>query len=242
MRWIYLSPHFDDAVLSCGGLIWEQVKKQTPVEIWTICAGDALPGPLSPLALECHQQWGLPSAEQVVAARRTENQDAAALVGAETVDFSIADCIYRRSLEGDLLYPEQVFEPIQPFDEMLDSEIAAALETELRPDDQIVSPLAIGGHVDHILTRRAAEKLVHPLWYYADIPYLLNNNEGLLSATNNLLKKLYPVTKEGLGHWLKGIAAYRSQTRMLFTDEEKMKVAISLYWENQRGIRLWHAS
>ena len=24
MRWIYLSPHFDDAVLSCGGLIWEQ--------------------------------------------------------------------------------------------------------------------------------------------------------------------------------------------------------------------------
>jgi len=242
VRWIYLSPHFDDAVLSCGGLIWEQVKKQTPVEIWTICAGDASPGPLSPLAVQCHLQWGYTSAEEVVAARRAENQKAAALVGAETVDFSIADCIYRRSLTGDLLYTEELFGPIHPSDEMLDSDIAAALATELQPDDQIVSPLAIGRHVDHILTRRAAEKLDHPLWYYADIPYLLNNNKGQPSATRNLLKKLFPVTKQGLGHWVKGIAAYRSQIRMLFNDEEKMKVGISLYWEDRQGIRLWHTS
>jgi len=41
MRWIYISPHFDDAVLSCGGLIWEQTHKGITVEIWTVCAGDA---------------------------------------------------------------------------------------------------------------------------------------------------------------------------------------------------------
>jgi LmbE family N-acetylglucosaminyl deacetylase len=33
MRWIYLSPHFDDAVLSCGGLIFDQAQAGTPVEI-----------------------------------------------------------------------------------------------------------------------------------------------------------------------------------------------------------------
>ena len=27
MRWIYLSPHLDDAVLSCGGLIFEQSRQ-----------------------------------------------------------------------------------------------------------------------------------------------------------------------------------------------------------------------
>jgi len=43
-------PHFDDAVLSCGGLIWEQTQKGIPVEIWTVCAGDAPPGSPSMLA------------------------------------------------------------------------------------------------------------------------------------------------------------------------------------------------
>jgi len=39
MRWIYLSPHFDDAVLSCGGLIFDQTCGGTAVEIWTVFAG-----------------------------------------------------------------------------------------------------------------------------------------------------------------------------------------------------------
>ncbi|NTU55874.1 MAG: PIG-L family deacetylase, partial [Anaerolineales bacterium] len=39
MRWIYLSPHLDDAVLSAGGLIYEQTRSGTPVEIWTFMCG-----------------------------------------------------------------------------------------------------------------------------------------------------------------------------------------------------------
>ena len=88
MRWIYLSPHFDDAVLSCGGLIWEQAKKGKAVEIWTICAGDAPPGLLSPLARECHQLWGVPSPELLVPTRRIENLEAAVTLGASTVKLS----------------------------------------------------------------------------------------------------------------------------------------------------------
>ena len=242
MRWIYISPHFDDAVLSCGGLIWDQAHKGTPVEIWTICAGDAQPGPLSPLAMACHQQWGLASPEEVLAARRTENQEAAALVGAETVNFSIPDCIYRRAPTGELLYPEEVFAPIHPIDRKLDAEIAVALETELLPDDRIISPLAIGGHIDHILARRAAEQLGRPLWYYADIPYLLNRNELLAPATAGLDETTLKVTKRGLAGWQTGISSYQSQLLMLFETREKMQAAISTYWEGLRGIRLWHTA
>jgi hypothetical protein len=35
MRWIYLSPHLDDAALSAGGLIYEQTQAGIQVEIWT---------------------------------------------------------------------------------------------------------------------------------------------------------------------------------------------------------------
>ena len=48
--WIYLSPHFDDAVLSCGWLIWQQAQAGQRVEIWTVCAGEIPPGPLTPFA------------------------------------------------------------------------------------------------------------------------------------------------------------------------------------------------
>ncbi len=258
MRWIYISPHFDDAVLSCGGLIWEQTQKGIPVEIWTVCAGDAPPGPLSMLAMVCHHQWGIESAEEVIAARRIENQEAAARVGAETVNFSIPDCIYRRSPTGELLYPEDVFVPIHPFEQDLDVEIAAALTSELLPDDIVVSPLAIGGHLDHALTRLAAERLAlnrraefveaevegldRPLCYYADIPYLLNHPEMLVPAAKGLKETLCPISKKQLGVWQSGIAAYATQIPMLFETGEKMQEAIRLYWETRRGVRLWCAA
>jgi LmbE family N-acetylglucosaminyl deacetylase len=240
MRWIFISPHFDDAVLSCGGLIYDLAKKQIPVEIWTVFAGEAQPGPLSPLAMSCHQQWGFTSAEEVVEARRIENQDAASEVGADTLNLSIPDCIYRRSLKGELLYPEDVFVPIHPFEKDLDFNIAAALSNELQPDDKIVGPLAIGGHVDHVLTRRAVECLERPFSYYADIPYLLNQPETLAKTTTGFTATFTKISKVGLTHWKNSISAYRSQIWMLFETREKMHAAITQYWEGSQGIRLWH--
>lgn len=242
MRWIYLSPHFDDAVLSCGGQIWEQTQKGIPVEIWTVCAGEAPPGPLSMLAMACHHQWGIESAESVIATRRIENQEAAVLLGTETVDFSIPDCIYRRSTSGDLLYPEDVFVPIRASEKKLDADITAALISELRKADRVVSPLAIGGHVDHVLTRLAAEHLDRPFWYYADIPYLFTHAEMLATATKGLKETLYPVSEKGLRAWQRGIAAYVTQIQMLFETKENMQEAIRLYWETQRKARLWSAA
>jgi len=241
MRWIYISPHYDDAVLSCGGLIWEQTKKGILVEIWTICAGDAPPGKLSMLAFACHQQWGIESAEALVAARCIENRDAAALVGAETVNFSIPDCIYRRSPTGELLYTEDVFVPIHPIEKDLDADISIALAPELEPDDTVVCPLAVGSHLDHVLTRLAIERLDIHNWYYADVPYLIDHPELLVPATKGLKRTRYSIDEMGLGVWQSGIAAYATQIPMLFNSGEKMLESIRLYWENERGISLWRA-
>ena len=178
MRWIYLSPHFDDAVLSCGGLIFEQARQGLQVEIWTILAGDPPPGPLSEFARQNHALWGLTGAEETVAMRKAEDVEAAGLVGADLVHFDIPDCIYRRSPEGEYLYTETVITSLHPADRRLPRRIAAALRSELRQDDLLVCPLALGGHVDHILVRQAAESLHRPLFYYADVPYVLNNSSS----------------------------------------------------------------
>jgi LmbE family N-acetylglucosaminyl deacetylase len=239
MRFIYLSPHFDDAVLSCGGLIWEQNRRGIPVEIWTVCGGDAPMGPLAPLAQRCHQEWGTDGAEETLALRRREDREAARIVGAQVRHFSTPDCIYRRSPAGDPLYPEELSAPLSPWDSDLDGKIAVELAGELELDDLLVCPLAVGGHPDHLLTRRAAERLARPLRYYADIPYLLDHPEAFEPAQAGMKSEHFPISKRGLAAWKTGIAAYSSQTTVLFHDPEKMRAAISAYWTRRQGILLW---
>jgi LmbE family N-acetylglucosaminyl deacetylase len=240
MRWIYLSPHFDDAVLSCGGLIFEQSRQGIQAEIWTIFAGDAPDGPLSPLALRCHADWGIPDVHDLVAIRRDEDQAAAAIVGAEIVHFSLPDCIYRRDADGVPLYPEEVFVPFHAFDQGLDADIAAALAAELEPDDVLVSPLAIGDHIDHRLARLAAERLNSPLRYYADIPYVIRRPEALAPATQAIALDCYPVSEAGLQAWIAGAAAYQTQMVMVFESDANMRAALRADWENRHGICLTH--
>jgi LmbE family N-acetylglucosaminyl deacetylase len=238
-RWIYISPHFDDAALSCGGLIWEQAQEGTPVEIWTIFAGDAPPGPLSMLAQVCHFQWGMKTADEVLAARRVENLAATALLGAETADFSIPDCIYRRSPEGDPLYPDDIFVPIHPSEAGLAKDIAAVIISELLPGDAVVAPLSIGSHPDHLLATRAAELLGLPIHFYADVPYQINNPSMLDPVVKDMKATVHPISDQGLQAWQDAIAAYTSQMPMLFDPPESMRDAIRNYWQTRHGICLW---
>ena len=240
MRWIYLSPHFDDAVLSCGGLIFDQARAGIPVEIWTIFAGDPPPGPLSEFATVNHKLWGTTTGEETITMRKAEDEQATGIVGADLVQFDIPDCIYRRSPAGDYLYTETVITSPHPADRRLPRRIAAALKSELRKDDTLICPLSLGGHVDHVLARQAAESLHKPLLYYADIPYLLNNPQTLGPAIARLESDLFNISSQALDAWLEGVAAYKSQVDSLFKGEGTLYDAIRAYLAREAGIRLWH--
>ena len=45
---IYLAPHLDDAVLSCGGQIFERTARGENVLVVTVMAGDVVHAPSSP--------------------------------------------------------------------------------------------------------------------------------------------------------------------------------------------------
>ncbi len=239
MRWIYISPHFDDGVLSCGGLIYEQTRQGMTAEIWTICAGDPPPGPLSPMARRIHLVWGTGSAEETVRLRREEDRQAASRVGASVFHADLPDCIYRRAPNGELLYTHSVFTPWNPLEKELPARLAALLQEKLAPDDVLVCPLAIGGHVDHLLTRLAVERLGRRVCYYADVPYVLNRPASLAPVTAGLNAKLHPVSGEGLHAWMEAIEAHHSQIRMLFKTKRHMRQAIARYWQRTQGVFLW---
>lgn len=239
MRWIYISPHLDDAVLSAGGLIYEQSRAGTPVEIWTVVCGVPSHRRLSEFARELHRQWGTTTARQTVLLRRREDRAAAARVGARVRHFDVPDCIYRLDPSGDFLYRD-IFVPPHAQEAGLSERIAADLAARLRADDVLACPLTIGGHVDHVLVRRAVELLGRPLRYYADVPYLLYHPEALETAVAGLEVEVWPVGEEGLRAWIEGVAAYRSQIAALFGNEAAMQIGIRRVWEEAgRGVRLW---
>src|ERR1700690_3632044 len=179
MRYIYYSPHLDDAVLSAGGLISDQTRSGIPVEIWTFMSGVPDDEQLTDFARSMHKIWGTTSANETIQIRRAEDKQAASRVGAKAVHFDFLDCIYRRGKNGNGLYEAAVFIPPHTEDSDLPAQIAQTMVAWLKPDDIVVSELAIGGHVDHILVRKAAEMLKRKLVFDVDIPYFLNYPDDL---------------------------------------------------------------
>lgn len=129
--------------------------------------------------------------------------------------------------------------PPHPGDAGLVEEIAHAISTKLTQYDTIVCPLAIGGHVDHVITRQAVELLQRPLWYYADIPYTLNHPDELLPATQSMLSENFFISPRGLAGWQESIAAHASQISSLFADVEEMRQKIRDYTKTNSGLLLW---
>ena len=243
MRWIYLSPHLDDAVLSAGGLIYEQTRSGVPVEIWTFMCGNPPEGDGdSPFAQLLHAQWGFSSAEETVRERRLEDRNAAAIVGATVTHFDFLDCIYRRGRNGEWLYKEISIPPLEE-DAGIPGRIAETISARLQPDDVLVCQLSVGSHVDHVLVRQAAELLGRPLLYDIDIPYLFYKPQELAPKSAGMQESVHFITETGLKRWQEAVLAYKSQLPVLgeaMLTPEMTQESIRSYWAEWKGIRLLH--
>ena len=240
MRWIYLSPHLDDAVLSAGGLIFEQTRSGIPVEIWTFMCGYPPDGDVSPFAELLHKLWGFSSAEETVRERREEDRRAAAVVGAQVSHFDFLDCIYRRGSNGEWLYND-ISVPPHPEDADIPGRIAETINARLQPDDVLVCQLAVGSHVDHVLVRQGAERVGQSLLYDIDIPYFLTKPEEFAPKSAGMSESIHPVSEIGLKSWQEAVLEYKSQLAVLgdaMSTPEKACDSLQAYWAQQQGIRL----
>ena len=150
---IFLSPHFDDAIGSCGGEIWRLRRAGERVEVLTIFGGDAVL-PLSDDAVRFHAAGAFDG----VAVRRAEDRRACARLDCASRHLDFPDAIYRSG--DDAPSPRQIAERIAA---MLPGGSAT-----------VYAPMAIGRHADHLLTRDAALELVssgHEVIFYADFYY-----------------------------------------------------------------------
>ncbi|MCS6964342.1 PIG-L deacetylase family protein [Thermoflexus sp.] len=224
-----LSPHLDDAVLSCGGTLHRARREGHPVEVITVFAGDPLL-PLPPFAQVLHDLWG--GGENAMAMRRAEDGQALALLQATPIHWGFPDTIYRRDARGQplCLDREDLFRPPHPDEAAWIERIQEALAAlPWEEGDLLLAPLALGGHVDHRLVRMAVEgwRCSGILWgFYEDFPYA--EWEGFSGLPDGLFHRV-ELTDEDLQIKAQAIRAYRSQWPIFFTTEEEILERIRAY-------------
>ncbi|MFX0145923.1 MAG: PIG-L deacetylase family protein [Candidatus Hodarchaeota archaeon] len=236
---LYLSPHLDDVVISCGGLIAQQAATGELVSVLTICAGDPPPGSLSPFVLELPERWG--GSSSPIGVRRAEDRVACGRLDAVVVHLDIPDAIYRRDPEGELLYPSEseIIGPVHMKEQDLIQHLADLLKEQCPPEFRIYSPIGMGGHVDHHLTRRAAERLDLPLWYYYDLPYAARGEILPLELGYPPgIEIIWPLSSGEIDAWAAAVAMYQSQLSTFWTDMQSLHQELRDYHDTYDGLRI----
>lgn len=241
---VVLSPHLDDAVLSCGGLLHARAGRGERVLVVTLFAGEAPDSaPLSPLAQELHGVWNLE--EDVLRIRRGEDRRASLLLGVVALHWDFPEALYRVGGKATLpLYPtlHHLRGELRHEDEPLARELADSLAA-LPESPVVLAPLGVGGHVDHRLARQVALEVMAPgrLWLYEDFPEA-RSRRGLSRALVRRRRwehRVEALAEQDLQAKCRAIACYESQLVAAFRDAADMERKVRRFARRQGGERLW---
>lgn len=240
---IYLSPHLDDVALSCGGQVYMLAEAGKPVLIATVMAGDPPRRSPSAYAKSLHDRWQFQT--DAAARRRAEDARACRILGADHLYWDIPDCIYRSHPEADMpLYnsDEDIFGDIHETEMNLVGRIAGYIRA-LPQCERIAAPLAVGHHVDHQLTRLAAEQANgRSLIYYEEYPYARDAGavEKVAQKQGLPLEAAFiPLTEDALRAKIQAIAAFESQLSTFFRDLNDMEDDVRQFNKSTGGERIW---
>ena len=244
LRHIFLSPHLDDAVLSCGGMIYQLAQAGQRAQVITVFAGDPPPGRLSPFAQSLHARWGADPVD-----RRTEDLEALRRLGAQAIHWPYPDAVYRRDpITGAAVYDseESIFGEVVAADLDAIESIAAGLKA-IDPAARLMAPLSAGHHVDHQIVRAAAESLGRAPIYYEDYPYA----ERLAALAAALRDRAWTaefvrLSDGAIQAKAEAILCYRSQISTFFEAHDEVARRVRAYADYAGGgdgpaERLWRA-
>lgn len=213
-RLIVLSPHFDDAIFSIGGILaaW-RCRFQSIIVINIFTSNPPLE--LTPQAKLFHKKY---KNINPVTIRSMHDQEAFSNYNVEKINLDFIDAIYRFDAinkKPNYQDPIDIFAKINPKDKYLIANIFKTIEKQinLSNEDVLLSPLGIGGHVDHEITRLVAESFEQPLvLYYEDCPYSFQPNirDSRQALTINMHPLVVPIDRNYMSLKIKAISEYNS--------------------------------
>ncbi len=169
---LFVSPHLDDVVFSCGGLLAVLGDAGWRTVLATVFTRSVVPA--QGFALACQLDKGLSAEVDYMALRRAEDLRAAAILSATAVHWLDFPEAPHRGYDS----AASLFGEMQASDDVAPALSAAlhALVTRVSPD-LILAPQGLGNHVDHQQTIRCVLDAAagHAMAFYHDTPYVIRN-------------------------------------------------------------------
>lgn len=231
---VFISPHFDDGIFSCGGTARQLTAAGHAVTIMTIMGGlyqGELPN--TPILADLHRRWS--AGDSPLRSRQIEDENASTSISVEFMHVPLPDCVYR--LASDLaLYPseESLFGEIHPAD-YAPRLLKGIQIPELDSAARVYLPLGVGHHVDHQIAREWGMTQVRDipkrsaLRFYAEFPYL-NADRATELALQEFGLPLEPadvtLSESDIRAKIKAIACYESQISTFWTSREAMEANV----------------
>ena len=215
-KYIILSPHLDDAVLSAGSLISFLVQQEIELKVVTVFTeGSQL---LSIATKQLLKNANFKDAVKYFQTRRSEDIDALKMLSVNSFEhLGFIDSEWRTLKNGSAIYDDSQLATIHDQEEMLYNKIVNCFKRIFDTEKNvcIVAPLARGRHIDHQIVRNAATNVCQKIMYYEDFPYSSRyENENEFIAGNNLSPFVWKGNYESKK---KAILEYATQQFSLFS-------------------------
>ena len=238
---IFLSPHYDDVVLSCGGTVARLADGgPTPVVV-TIFAGAILDELLTEFASWKHARWGIDSVDDVQAQRQAEDLDAGAILGCRMRWLGYPDAIYRANRYAS---DAELFGTVHSTEAGLIDLIAGEIRSlpEWRDHITIYVPLGVGDHVDHQLIYAVGQRLAVSgarVFAYEDCPYAIHTpaavDRRLAARAGEIGPAEYVALGAAIERRISAIQAYQSQLPVIFRFTNDVATTVRTYAQRIGG-------
>ncbi len=155
--------------------------------------------------------------------------------------------MYRADENGQPLYDseEAIFGEIR--ETTIIDRVAEALRPRVRKvfNARLVIPLTAGSHVDHVITRLAAERLNEDAIYYEDYPYAEQPERMThVWGSNEWDSESIGLSADALHAKIEAFLQHRSQISTFYRDDEevqkRMRAYAELVGEGKPAERYWH--
>ena len=249
-RHIFLSPHLDNVVYSCGGTMAVQVSNGLRPLVITVFGGIPPQGTqLSSFAFDVQKGMGAGNMDATTLMEKRRQEDAAAMdyLHANYLWLDYLDAIYRGNPPYYASRDELIGGEVDPADIDIDKQLAQDLVelADRLPDTVWYAPLGIGRHVDHQIVASAADRLVQRganVKFYEDFPYVLQ--EGALDTRlrnlGGLFEPAYVEMSEMLPLRLQAAELYTSQVELNFEGRNSMRKVMEDYTYGIRPVHTVH--
>lgn len=236
-RLLVVSPHFDDGVLSAGGVIGQLVRNGAAVTVATVFSASS-DRPLSAAARAFHERCGLGS--NAMRRRASEDREACHRLGADPVHLGLQEALYRRDKHGAPRYAEgsAIFAADVAAEAVVverAAELIGALVADLDPA-LVLAPLGVGAHVDHVIAGYAIRRMgldEDRVCWFEDLPYALHQHlrgwERRLTA--GLVQTPIAIEEWGWQSKIAAITSYQSQLSVLWYEKTPWQVQLRDYAE-----------